>query len=162
MQDIAELLAGLKGAVPILAAFVRGLPADKLTLRRGPGAWTVAEHVAHLAQVQPLMLERLERFRDEDRPEFVPYIPGEDDVEDTPPQMPIDEALTAFDRYRNRQLALLDTADDIFWHKTANHPEYALYSAYILVRHILLHDYWHMFRMEELWLTRDAYLSRLE
>jgi hypothetical protein len=25
-----------------------------------------------------------------------------------------------------------------------------------------MHDHWHMFRMEELWLTRDAYLTRLE
>jgi len=28
-----------------------------------------------------------------------------------------------------------------------------------LERHILMHDHWHMYRMEELWLTRDAYLQ---
>jgi uncharacterized damage-inducible protein DinB len=154
-------LDGLRRAVPILSAFVKRIPPDQLNLRRGEGFWTVAEHVAHLAQVQPMMLERLQRFRDEDRPEFVPYIPGEDDVEDTPPQTAIEEALAAFAQYRNRQLALLEGADAGFWNKTAVHPEYAQYSLYILVRHILMHDYWHMFRMEELWLTRDAYLTRL-
>jgi hypothetical protein len=25
-----------------------------------------------------------------------------------------------------------------------------------------MHDYWHMYRMEELWLARDAYLTRLD
>ena len=161
MQDVPDLLDGLRRAVPILSAFLKHIPPDQLNRRRGEGFWTVAEHVAHLAQVQPIMLERLQRFRDEDRPEFVPYIPGEDDVEDTPPQTAIEEALGVFAQYRNRQLALLEGADAGFWKKTAVHPEYAQYSLYILVRHILMHDYWHMFRMEELWLTRDAYLTRL-
>ena len=53
-------------------------------------------------------------------------------------------------------------ADAGTWQKTATHPEYAQYSFYILVRHILMHDHWHMYRMEELWLTRDEYLTQLE
>lgn len=41
-------------------------------------------------------------------------------------------------------------------------PEYALYSLFILARHILMHDHGHIYRMEERWLTRDAYLTKLE
>jgi hypothetical protein len=26
---------------------------------------------------------------------------------------------------------------------------------------MLMHDYWHMYRMEELWLTRNDYLTSL-
>ena len=47
------------------------------------------------------------------------------------------------------------------WEKTATHPEYEQYSLIILARHILMHDHWHMYRMEELWLTRDEYLTIL-
>jgi len=146
-----------------LSEFVKTIPEGKLDLRRGTGFWTVAEHVSHLAQVQPMLLERFQRFVNEDHPVFVPYIPGDGESEsETPPRLDISVALDHFSHYRNKQLALLETADDIMWQKTATHPEYEHYSLHILIRHTLMHDYWHMYRMEELWLARDAYLTKLE
>ena len=163
MNDIRDLLDALRRTPKILFEFVKTIPQDKLDLRRGDGFWTVAEHVSHLAQVQPMMLHRFERFMNEEHPEFVPYIPGKADEEpDTPPRMDTASALDQFAEYRDKQLLLLDSADDILWKRTATHPEYEAYSLYILTRHLLMHDHWHMFRMEELWLTRDAYLTRLE
>ena len=162
MKDIAALLDGLKRAPEVLSAFVETIPEEKLDLRRGEGFWTVAEHVCHLAQVQPMLLERLERFRGEEHPTFVPYIPGAGEEEpDTPFRMAIGEALAQFQVYRAKQVALLEKAGGAVWPRTATHPEYERYGCYILVRHIFLHDYWHMYRMEELWLTRDAFLTTL-
>lgn len=162
MKDIPDLLKGLERTGRILSEFVQSIPAEKMNLRRGEGFWTIAEHVSHLAQVQPMLLERLQRFMAEDRPEFIPYIPGDGEAEAQPPQMALNEALESFAHQRAQQLALLEKADDDAWRKTGGHPEYELYSLHILVRHILLHDYWHMYRMEELWLTRDAYLTKLD
>ena len=163
MQDIPELLSGLRGTPRILSKFVATIPANKLDLRRGEGFWTIAEHVSHLAQVQPMLLKRFERFMDEERPEFVPFLPsGNQEEPDTPTRMDMASALEQFARYRTRQLHLLHLADSLTWKKTATHPEYDSYSLYILTRHLLMHDHWHMYRMEELWLTKDAYLTRLE
>ena len=163
MQDIPDLLESLRRSPKILSQFVRTIPESKLDLRRGDGFWTVAEHFSHLAQVQPMLLERIGRFMNEENIEFVPYIPGEDENEtDTPPRMSIKSAIDQFDLNRGRQIQLLESADDIHWRKSAVHPEYEAYSLYILTRHILMHDHWHMYRMEELWLTRDAYLTKLE
>ena len=159
MKDIPDLLDGLERSSHILLEFVKTIPADKMNLRRGEGFWTIAEHVCHLAQVQPMLLERLQRFMDDDRPEFVPYIPGDEEAEARPPQMEIYVALESFAHQRKKQLRLLEKAEDADWKKPATHPEYERYSLYILVRHILMHDYWHMYRMEELWLTRDTYLQ---
>jgi uncharacterized damage-inducible protein DinB len=80
VKDIPDLLKGLERTGRILSEFVQSIPAEKMNLRRGEGFWTIAEHVSHLAQLQPM----------------------------------------------------------------------------------LLHDYWHMYRMKELWLTRDAYLMKLD
>jgi len=162
MKDIPDLLKGLERSGRILSEFVRSIPAEKMNLRRGDGFWTIGEHVSHLAQVQPMLLGRLQRFIAEDHPEFIPYIPGDGEAEAQPAQTTIDEALESFARHRAQQLTLLENADEAVWQKTASHPEYELYSMHILVRHILLHDYWHMYRMEELWLTRDAYLTKLD
>ena len=79
MKDIPDLLDGLKRSPRVLAAFVDTIPEDKRTRRRGADCWTIAEHVSHLAQVQPMLMERLQRFREEANPVFVPYIPGEDE-----------------------------------------------------------------------------------
>jgi uncharacterized damage-inducible protein DinB len=166
MSDILDefdLLDGLRRTPNILSAFVKTVPENKLDLRRGESFWTIAEHISHLAQVQPMLLGRIERFMKEAHPEFVPYIPGtEADEPVTPFRMEITAALQHFTEARNNQLALLERADQATWQKMAAHPEYEHYSLYILVRHILMHDFWHMYRMEELWLTKDAYLTRVE
>ena len=162
MQDIPDLLESLRRTPKILSQFVETIPESKLDLRRGDGFWTIAEHVSHLAQVQPMLLQRCERFANEEHPEFVPYLPeGAKDEPDTPPRMSMASALDQFTCYRTSQLLLLQGADDITWKKTATHPEYDAYSLYILTRHVLMHDHWHMYRMEELWLTKDKYLTRL-
>jgi uncharacterized damage-inducible protein DinB len=161
MQDIPELLQGLRGTPKILSEFVKTIPESKIDVRRGDGFWTIAEHLSHLAQVQSMLLERLHRFIKEDQPEIIPYIPGEDEDEPhTPFSMELDAALKLFSEFRKKQLALLENADDTTWQKGAIHPEYDHYSFYILTRHILMHDHWHMYRMEELWLTRDAFLTK--
>lgn len=163
MHDFRNLLVALNQAPRILSEFVQTIPEDKLHLRRGEGFWTVAEHVIHLAQVQPMLLERFARFLHEDHPEFIPYIPDtEEEKNDTPPSMSMASALDQFAVYREKQLLLLRGADAIAWKRTATHPEYESYSLLILTRHVLMHDYWHMYRMEELWLTRNEYLTKLE
>jgi hypothetical protein len=163
MPDIPELLAGLRATPIILREFVSTIPKNKLDLRRGDGFWTISEHVTHLAQVQQMLLDRFNRFMNEERPEFIPFIPckGEDQPA-IPGKTDIESALRQFEQCRNRQLALLEKADIAIWQRTASHPEYDQYSLSILTRHVLMHDHWHMYRIEELWLTKDAYLTRLE
>ncbi len=161
MPDRADILEGLRRSGRILEAFVRTIPAEHLNRIRAEGCWSIAEHVSHLAQVQPMLLERVLRFMREDQPAFIPFIPGEDDAEARPPSIEMPAAFEAFNQYRAKQVDLLESADDITWPKTGRHPEYTLYSLYILARHILMHDHWHMYRMEALWLTRDGYLTLL-
>jgi len=163
VRDIPDILESLRRSPNILAQFVRSIPESKLDIRRGEGFWTIAEHCSHVAQVQPMLLQRIQRFMNEEQPEFVPFIPGAGQAEPaTPARMSIECALDQLTQYRASQLQLLESADENSWKKTASHPEYEHYSLYILTRHVLMHDHWHMYRMEELWLTRDAYLTRLD
>lgn len=163
MRAIPDILNSLRQAPGVLNDFVRTIPEKRLALRRGDGFWTIDAHVSHLAQVQPMLLGRLQRFRDEPRPSFTPYVPADDEIEPEPaPQIPTASALAQYSKTRAAQLDLLENWDTTIWSKEADHPEYDRYTGLILVRHILMHDYWHMYRMEELWLTRDAFLTRVE
>ena len=161
MTAIPNILESLKRSPAILVELVGSIPGKILVRKRGEDFWTIAEHVNHLADVQTMLGDRIRRFLKEEHPEFVPFFP--DDVESIPEDMQIDvsTALATFAEGRAEQIKLLQAATPADWEKTATHPEYEQYSLIILARHILMHDYWHMYRMEELWLIRDRYLTDL-
>jgi hypothetical protein len=163
MQDLPDLFDGLRRTPKILNGFVSSIPENKLNLRRGDGFWTIAEHVIHLAQVQPMLLQRFHRFMHEEHPQFIPYSPPKGGAEPVAPTtLTMPAAILQFEQFRTQQLLLLENAGAGIWQRQATHPEYEEYSLYILTRHVLMHDHWHMYRMEELWLTKDSYLTRLE
>ena len=41
------------------------------------------------------------------------------------------------------------------WARSASHGEHRLYSVFIMLRHLALHDFLHAYRIEELLLRRD-------
>jgi len=159
MTAILDMLEALKRSSAILADFVRSIPDEILMRKRGEEFWTIAEHVNHLAEVQSMLGDRIRRFLEEAHPEFVPFFPNEDEPIPEDLQIDVSIALAAFSEGRAEQIKLLQAATPADWEKTATHPEYEQYSLIILARHILMHDHWHMYRMEELWLTRDQYLT---
>jgi hypothetical protein len=86
----------------------------RMDLRRGAGFWTLAKHISHLAQVQSMLLKRLERFMNEEHPEFVPYITYMANKEpDSPQCINIASSLDQFKYLRDKQLRILETADDV-------------------------------------------------
>ncbi|WP_071544479.1 DinB family protein [Pseudodesulfovibrio hydrargyri] len=160
-KTITAILDALEGAIAIFDDLLRSIPAEALDIKRGEGFWTLREHAAHLADVQPMGLERMRRILTEDVPQFVPFSPDQEKETEKPPLIPVDEIIANFRAGRKKQLELLKNASADDWKRTAIHPEYEQYGLFIFTRHILMHDHWHMYRMEELWLTRDEYLSKL-
>ncbi len=109
-----------------------------------------------------MLYARLVRFRDEDHPDFEPYLP-DPQAPPTPRPETADAAaaLAAFTERREKMLSRIATYPLAIWQKSGSHREYTHYTAFGLLRHILLHDHWHMYRIEELWLTRDEFLTEL-
>jgi hypothetical protein len=156
------LTQGLKLGPRILEDFVEGISETQLHRNRGEGFWSLYEHVEHLAVTQLMLCKRLERFVKEERPEFEPYFPDEGEQQRREKKTkPAADILAVYRRWRDKQVALIEGADASLWEKTAIHPEYEQYGFKILVRHILLHDSFHLYRMEELWLSRDEYLMEM-
>jgi DinB superfamily len=159
--DKNAVLAGLANTPKILAAFVGDISEEARQRRRGQGFWTIAEHLDHLALVQPMLLERLQRFVAEETPAFIPFIPESGEEQREKSCLPAEQALQQFTAIRRNQLELLFSVDETIWQRQGSHPEYDRYSLVILTRHMLMHDYWHMYRMEELWLAKDQFLTAL-
>ena len=161
-KEIKTILRSLADSITIFEGFLRSTPTEALDRRRGEGFWSIHEHADHLADVQPMILERMQRILSEDMPEFIPFIPEQDDENEEIPLRTVQEIIGQFKTVRENQLELLRAAGPENWRRMAVHPEYTRYGLFILARHAFMHDHWHLYRMEELWLTRDEYLTRLD
>jgi uncharacterized damage-inducible protein DinB len=154
MKDIPFLLDSLQRTPGVLTPLVQSIPKEFLHLRRGEGFWTIAEHVWHLADLEPLMLKRVQSFVEQDNPQFVGYTPPEDI---TTLQIDVDQTLATYANRRKDLMALLPKLTPEIWSRKGVHPRFITCDCRIMVRHILTHDYWHMHRISALWLLKDEF-----
>ncbi|MBI5177825.1 MAG: DinB family protein [Nitrospinae bacterium] len=150
-----KILDGLRGSPAILRELIFSVPEGRRKERRIPGKWSAHEHACHMAKAQAMLNERARRFLTEEKPVFVPYFPGKTTDADELLRADLHQSLNTFEKLRVDFVNLLGQLKDADWQKRAEHPEYDNYTPYLMARHVLLHDFTHMYRIEELWLTRD-------
>ena len=158
MNARKQIVESLRQSPAILQDLISRIPQEKLHLRRFPGKWSIHEHACHIVDVQPMLIDRLKRFGEKGDIIFKPYLPGTNSGDSHLKKLDLKQSLICFHDLRNRLIETSANLVEAAWEKIAKHPEYELYSAEILLRHILLHDHTHMYRIEELWLTRGDYL----
>lgn len=153
-----NVLNGLLLNIDILDDFINSMPSDALYKKRGDN-WTIFQHLEHLLAPQELLLQRIQKFIDEPVPVMTPYNP--EDRPKTNTEIKPAEVLAKLKDIRTKQVELLKKCPDELWKKKAVHPEYTDYSLRILARHIYMHDGFHMYRMEDLWILKDEFLTEL-
>ena len=158
MAIVGPLIDCLKRSPQFLNDLIAGIPSEMLKQRRIPGKWSIHEHVCHLAQAEEMIYNRFNVFDTSDLPEFLPYLPGETIDADHLINLSMEEELHKYESSRKQLIDLLISFDEGLWKKRAIHHEYSQYNAFILLRHTLMHDHFHMYRIEELWLTKDEFL----
>ncbi len=160
-ETFAQLLQALAATPALLEDMISRIPASRLHAHRIPGQWCIHAQAVHIAGVQPMLFGRLERFLKEGHPTFTPYIPDRDAADPEAALLRIDlpKALREFHEWRRKTLDFAAQAPEGFWEREAKHPEYDRYTPGILLRHMLMHEHLHMYRIETLWLTRDEYLE---
>jgi len=149
------IIAAMERAPLIVVPLVREVPRDVLKRRPAPKKWSAHEHACHLAHVHGLFFHRLDLMLREPRPVITPYQPGQQDDDDMLLRMDLDESLERFVADRARVVARVRELAPDDWARTARHPEYRAYSVLIMFRHLVLHDFLHAYRIEELLLKPD-------
>ena len=154
----AKILSILSEGPSIFEDLIRNIPEPMRTQIRKPGKWTIHQHCCHLADSQNMMNKRFLRFKTEESPVFLPYLPGKQQSVDYLINLNLAKSLEEFHIKRKEMLSILNSFQENDWIKTGSHPEYRIFTPEIFLRHIMFHDYIHMYRIEELWLTVDEYL----
>ncbi|MEO9801940.1 MAG: DinB family protein [Reichenbachiella sp.] len=158
MNDIDTMIECIRPNPQILSNLIKSIPRELLKTQRIFGKWSIQEHVCHLAQAEQMILNRFKDFKKLEKPHFKPYLPDEITPLSELSKQSIEEEIEEYMRLRGVLIDLLQSFDDSIWKKKAEHNEYMEYNAYILLRHTLMHDHFHMYRIEELWLTKQKYL----
>ena len=154
-ETVDAVIEALERAPNVVIPLVRQAPADTLMRRPSLRKWSIHEHACHLAEVHPLMLQRLTMMLSDPDPFIRSYDPGRDDPDDRLLRLDLGDAMRRYARDRAALVAQLRPLTDSEWQKTARHDEYNSYSVFTMFRHLALHDFFHAYRIEELLLTRD-------
>jgi uncharacterized damage-inducible protein DinB len=150
-----EVTDALGRAPLVIVPMVREVPAALRKRRPAPGKWSAHEHACHLADAQPIFLERLHLMLGQHHPTIRPYNPDREHSPDALLAVDLDEALGRFERERSRLVERVQRLQAAEWDRTAEHPEYSHYSIFIMLRHVVLHDMLHSYRIEECLLMRE-------
>lgn len=155
-----EIVSALKNNILVLSDLIENIPEELFYRKRGKGYWSIHQHISHLSDVQQKVYGRLELFLADKRPVIQPINPDKD-TENQEDHRKVDESLNTFAHWRLKQVKLAESSCDEIWRRTIEHPEYDLYTFEITLRHMVLHDGFHMHRIEELWLMKDEFILPL-
>lgn len=160
MNEIEALTNGLSSIPFLLENFIKSIPENMLKKIRLENKWTIHEHVCHLTQAEEMIYNRFHEFKTKVEPHFSAYLPGKNIDTSKLIHLELNEQLNHFRSTREKTVILIKSFDQDMWNRKARHDEYTEYNAFIFLRHVLMHDYFHMYRIEELWLTRDEFLRK--
>ncbi len=157
MKDLNAIISCLEQSPKLLSSLIESVPSEFLKKERIPGKWSIHENACHLSRAELMINDRFRKFVEYENPEFTPYLPGNTVKEDLL-VLDLKTELIHFEKLRKDTTGLLKMFDNSIWKRKASHPQYIDYDARILARHTLMHDHFHMYRIEELWLTKDEFI----
>jgi uncharacterized damage-inducible protein DinB len=142
----------------MIEAYFENIPENCLDIRRKEAAWTIREHLYHIIGVQEMLYQRMQTIHKEEKPVITPYFPDKEQERENLYES-VKDALSHYKEMREKQIRLIRQMEEPDFSKEAVHAEYINYNLPIVLNHMVFHEYWHMYRIEELWLARDEYLQ---
>ena len=156
--DKTQFIETFRNLPGIIKSYIGNIPGDHLDIKRNKETWTIREHIYHIADVQEMLYNRMLKIKDDEYPEITPYFPDKEQGNAAKFES-IEHAFTVYNDYREKQIEFINNLSDQEYLKKADHAEYNHYNLWILINHMIFHDYWHMYRIEEIWLTKDEYFQ---
>lgn len=114
------------------------------------GKWSIHENATHVAVGDIYGFQkRLKDFKTIETPKFEP-LSGDSFDNDFFLNLDLETSINAFFEVRQTTIALAKDFNATDWNKQANHPEYKTYTPYIMLRHLLMHDHAHLYKIEDM------------
>lgn len=155
MSDTTTLITALENAPGIIIPLIREVPPQYLKRRPSPTKWSAYEHACHLSASDGPFLARLDLMLSAPAPFIRAILNSPEEEAGALLSVDLDEAL---DRYVRERAGLVKRLKELSvedWQRTAEHEAFSHYSVWIMFRHLLNHEMFHAYRIEELLLKKD-------
>ncbi|MEO1367218.1 MAG: DinB family protein [Acidobacteriota bacterium] len=150
-----DVIDALERHPAFIHSLIAELEPERIRLRPAPGKWSAHEHACHLAEVHPLFFGRLDTMLKHDHPTIEPYFPDQAHEDGLLLERDLAVEMTRYEADRRQLTEQLRALDPDDWARSAEHAEYRLYTLFVMVRHLAMHDLFHAYRIEELLLAHD-------
>jgi len=141
----ASAAARLATQLECLPALLDGASGEALERRTRSGKWSVRENLAHLARHHEIVLDRVRRVLEEDRPVLARYAAEEDSEWPAWAALPMDEVRARLGRMRHELVRLVDGLDAEALARTAVHPALGEMPLTLWIEFFLLHEAHHLY-----------------
>lgn len=149
-QKIETILNALKETPRLLKELISEIDPELYKQEIIKGKWTIHEHATHVAVGDIYGFQkRLEEFKQNDKPVFKP-LSGDNFPKNFFIELDLNETLSDFFKLRQSTIDLAQTFNTGDWEKEAKHPEYKKYTPYSMLRHLLMHDHLHLYKIEDM------------
>ena len=155
MSDTAALIAALENAPGVIIPLIREVPPQYLKRRPSPTKWSAYVHACHLSGTVGPFLERLDLMLSDPAPLIRSIINSPEVESGALLSVDLDESLERYVRERASLVKRLKELSEEDWQRTAEHEAFSHYSVWIMFRHLLNHEMFHAYRIEELLLKKD-------
>ncbi len=106
----------------VVATILADAPETVITAPGTGGSWSAHDHLAHLARMHEVLLERLGRILREDAPGFSEYETEDDPEWPSWASLPTQEVLTRLQALRGELLGVVRNLSDAQLDRRATHP----------------------------------------
>ena len=138
------LITALSEAPDLFDHLLEGLTLEEADFRPDPKRFTIREIMAHLAEWEPIFLERMQRTCAEDQPILPNLDEGELAAQHNYAASDVNEQCRLFRERRARLVDFLRARTVEDWERTANRPEIGIVTLEALALLIPLHDTYHL------------------
>lgn len=143
------LFTALEAAPTLFNHLLHGLTDTEADRRPDSDRFTIREIIAHLADWEPVFLERLTRMRSEDHPTLAGYDEGQWAIDHDYAHTDWREQLTLFTERRQVLTAFLRSCSPEEWGRTADRLEIGILTVEAQALLIPLHDTYHLRQIAE-------------
>lgn len=138
------LLTALKTGPDIIALTAEQIPSDRLDLSVVEGRFTAREAIAHLADVEQIMRERMRQAVERPGSTILSFDEGERAILHRYSEANLEESLQAFRDGRIETIAYLAALSDEDWDSPATHEARGPFSVIKQAYQMMSHDLYHV------------------
>ncbi len=149
-KEINSILEALNETPRLLKELINEIPKSLYKKEITLGKWTIHENATHIAVGDIYGFQkRIKLFKTETTPEIEP-LSGDNFSKEYFINLDLDESIDKFFEIRKETIDLAKSLSNKDWTKEGEHPEYWKYTPYIMLRHLLMHDHSHLYKIEDM------------